>query len=87
MPSKTVKVAVSLPEEEYRHVEKLRKELRISRSAVITRALKSWIASSRNQERVRAYVDGYRRVPETDEESKVFESLAGEAIALEEWEE
>ena len=82
MPSKTVKVAVSLPEEEYRHVEKLRKQLRISRSAVITRALKSWIASSRNEERVRAYVEGYRRVPETDEESKVFESLAGEVIAL-----
>ena len=87
MPSKTVKVAVSLPEEEYRYVEKVRKQFRISRSAVITRALKSWIAATRHKERVGAYVEGYRRYPETEEELKMFDSLAGEVMAAEEWKE
>ena len=36
MPAKTVKVAVSLPLEAYRQVEKARKQLRLSRSAVIS---------------------------------------------------
>jgi len=87
MPSRTVKVAVSLPEEEFRHVEKVRKQLRISRSAVITRALRSWITATRDKERTRAYVEGYRRYPETKEELKMFESLASEVMDAEEWKE
>jgi len=87
MPSKTVKVTVSLPEEEYRHVEKVRRQLRISRSAVITRALKSWIAATRDKERIHAYMEGYRRYPETKEELKMFESLASEVMSPEEWKE
>ena len=87
MPSKTVKVTVSLPEEEYRHVEKVRRQLRISRSAVITRALKSWIVATRDKERIHAYMEGYRRYPETKEELKMFESLASEVMSAEEWKE
>ena len=87
MAPKTVKVAVSLPEEEYRHVEKVRRQLRISRSAVITRALRSWIVANRDKERIHAYVEGYRRYPETKEELKMFESLAGDVVGAEEWKE
>jgi metal-responsive CopG/Arc/MetJ family transcriptional regulator len=87
MPSKTVKVAVSLPVDEYRQVEKARKQLNISRSAVITRALKCWMAASRDQDRVRAYVDGYLRNPETSAEVALFHALASESLATEAWEE
>lgn len=85
MAVKTVKVAVSLPIEEYRQVEKTRKRLRVSRSAVVSEALKRWMAASREQETIRAYLEGYRRVPETAHEQKAFEALAGEALAGEEW--
>ena len=87
MPAKTVKVAVSLPLEAYRQVEKARKHLRLSRSAIISKALKSWIAAGHEQEKIRAYVEGYRQSPETAREQKLFESLAAEVLAAEEWKE
>lgn len=85
MPTKTVKVAISLPREEYRQVEKVRKQFRLSRSAVIAEALRYWVASGHEQKKIRAYVEGYRRSPETVREQKAFESLAAEALADEEW--
>lgn len=87
MPTKTVKVAISLPLKEYRQVEKARKQLRISRSAVISEALKHWIAAGQKQERIRLYLEGYRRSPETVREVKLFELLAAEVLVAEEWEE
>jgi metal-responsive CopG/Arc/MetJ family transcriptional regulator len=87
MSIKTVKVAVSLPVEEYRQVEKARKQRRISRSAIISEAIKHWIAANREQEKIHAYVEGYQRLPETARELKLFESLAGEVLAAEEWKE
>ena len=85
MPSRTVKVAVSLPMEAYRHVEKTRKQRRISRSAVISEALRCWITAGREQEKIHAYMEGYRRTPETIREFKSFESLTYEVLAAEEW--
>ncbi len=87
MPAKTVKVAISLPLEEYRQVEKARKQLRLSRSAVISEALKCWIAIGHEQGKIRAYVEGYRRNPETVHEQNLFESLTTEVLAAEEWKE
>lgn len=86
MPTKTVKVAISLPREEYRQVEKVRKRFRLSRSAVIAEALRCWVASGHEQKKIRAYVAGYRRSPETVREQNTFESLAAEVLADEEWE-
>lgn len=87
MPAKTVKVAVSLPLEEYRQIEKVRKRLRLSRSAIISEAIKRWSAAGREQEKIRTYVEGYRRFPETTRELKPFESLTGEVLAAEVWKE
>jgi metal-responsive CopG/Arc/MetJ family transcriptional regulator len=87
MPAKTVKVTVSLPLREYRQVEKVRKERRISRSAVVSEALKEWMAASHEQEKIRAYVEGYRQFPESAREQKLFESLASRVLAGEEWKE
>lgn len=85
MPTRTVKVAVSLPLEAYRQIEKARRRLRISRSAVVSEAIRRWIVTRREEEKVRAYVEGYRRVPETGQELKAFEPLVSEALASEEW--
>lgn len=87
MPRKTVKVAVSLPKEVYREAENSRKRFHLSRSALVSEAIKRWIAASREQEKIRAYVEGYRRSPETAREQKEFEALTGEVLAAEEWKE
>lgn len=38
-------------------------------------------------EKISAYLEGYRRLPETIREQKLFELLSGEVLAAEEWEE
>lgn len=85
MPAKTVKVAVSLPVEQYRQVERTRKDRKISRSAVIGEALNFWSEAGREEEKIRAYVAGYRRRPETVREVKPFEEMATAVLASEEW--
>lgn len=87
MPVNKVKVSVTLPLEEYRQVEKTRKKMRLSRSAVISEALKHWIVAGHEQEKIRSYIEGYRRSPETARDQEPFKSLAGEVLAAEEWKE
>jgi len=86
MTGRAVKVAVSLAPGDFRRVERVRKELRLSRSAAIAEALKCWFSAGRKEEMVRAYVEGYRSQPETAAETKTFESLAAGTLAGEEWE-
>jgi len=85
MPPKTVKVAVSLPLHAYRQIEKVRKRLRASRSAVIGEALECWLSKGAADEKIRIYVEGYRRFPESVAEKRLFESLASEVLGEEEW--
>lgn len=87
MPTRTRKATISFSVEQYLQVQKAKKRLRLSRSAVVSEALECWFATGQEKENVRAYVEGYRKFPETEREVKVFESLASEALAAEEWKE
>ena len=87
MPPKSVKLAVSLPREEYRQVEKARREMRIPRSAVISLAIRRWLFAMQEQEKIHGYVQGYQRCPETDRETKAFSKLGQDALAGQEWKE
>ncbi len=70
MTVKTVKVTVHLPIETYRHVEKRRKELRLSRSAVISKALECCFATEHEQEKISTDVSGYQQFPKTERERR-----------------
>lgn len=85
MPARTVKVAISLPAKTYREVEKTRKRLRVSRSALISEALRCWIASGNQRAKLRAYVEGYKKFPETSQEQKLFGELAAPGLTCGEW--
>ena len=87
MAEKAVKVAVSLAADEYRMVEGARKARHMSRSAVVSEALRHWFESGHKQDQIRAYVEGYRRHPEPAGDQKLFEAIAAETLAGEEWEE
>lgn len=87
MASQTVKIAVSLPKAEFRAVEKWRRELKKSRSAVIADAIRHWLKAQQEAEDVRRYIEGYRKYPETEEEMAVCEKAAVEVLAETEWEE
>ncbi len=80
-----VKIAISLPREEFRRVERERRRTRKTRSRVIRDALTSLFAREEEARKIRAYVEGYRRMPEIDAEMKPLVDLGLQTLADEEW--
>jgi metal-responsive CopG/Arc/MetJ family transcriptional regulator len=85
MAGKAVKLAITIPQEEYREVEAIRRRLNTSRSAVILRALESWLAARRALELDRQYRKAYKRQPETKTEIEAQRALVSQILASEEW--
>ena len=79
----TVKVAVSLPKEQFRLAERRRRLLHVSRSAMVREALSRWLKAMEEDEAVRRYVEGYQRHPESKRSWKAIERMQVEAIAKE----
>lgn len=78
-----VKVAVTVPEDTLRAVEKRRRVLGMSRSAIVSAALESWLADQAMTAEERRYVVSYLKHPETAEE--VRETTAVGAAAMAGW--
>ncbi len=88
MTAQMIKIAVSIPKKEFLAVERLRRELKTSRSAVIAEAIRHWLrAHQQETEDVQRYIEGYQSYPETEEEYSGFEHIACQALAHEPWEE
>ncbi|NQT75912.1 MAG: hypothetical protein HQ566_05255 [Candidatus Omnitrophica bacterium] len=83
MPTNAIKIAISLPKEDFKLLEAVRKRMGITRSALIDKAIHYWLSKSKEEEMVRQYIEGYRRHPETPEELE--ELTAMEKLALETW--
>src|SRR5205823_13456659 len=64
MAKAATKIAISVPDELYRAVERARRSTGLSRSAVVQRALRLWLERSVHETAVREYVAGYRARPE-----------------------
>jgi hypothetical protein len=62
------KIAVTVPTETYAVVERLRRRLGKSRSAVVALALEEWIRGADLAGADRRYVEGYLRTPEAVDE-------------------
>lgn len=75
------KVAVTVPEETLRAVEKRRRVLGMSRSAVVSAALESWLADQAMTAEERRYVVAYLKQPETAEEVRETTAIGGAAMA------
>ena len=85
MPSKSVKIAVSLPREAYRAMEVVRRRLKTTRSALVAEAIRQWLSGLKKEDEVRRYIEAYTRMPETPEEVAVSRQLWEIANANEEW--
>ncbi|HEX7843802.1 MAG TPA: hypothetical protein VF469_40285 [Kofleriaceae bacterium] len=72
------KIAVTVPTETYAVVERLRRRLGKSRSAVVALALEDWVRSADGAEADRRYVEGYLRTPEAMDE---IDAVAAQATA------
>ncbi len=84
MPNAT-KVAISLPKDLYRAVERARKKNGTSRSSVVQEALRCWLKQKQEARWIREYVEGYRRKPESRREIEAAEAAAVELFAAVEW--
>ncbi|MBI2323551.1 MAG: hypothetical protein HYY42_03680 [Chloroflexi bacterium] len=63
----TKRIAISLPDELFRSIERVRRRRRVARSALIQEAVGDYV--KRNDERAleEAYFEGYRRIPDGDD--------------------
>ena len=59
-----MKIAISLPREEFLFLEKLKNSLNISRSKLIQQAVAYWLESRKEKELIHKYEKGYRQKPE-----------------------
>jgi len=81
----TAKIAVSLPGGLLREVEAERARTGESRSAVVQRALGLLLSEKDRRRRLRAYVDGYRACPESEDEVAAAAAAATRLLAVEPW--
>lgn len=80
-------MAVSIPDATFRAIERARKKLGASRSAIVTEALVEWLARRSLGEKDTRYVAGYLRRPERPDEVAAAEAIAIDAMTTwEPWE-
>ena len=85
MAKVATKVAVSIPDDLYRAIERVRKRSGRSRSAVMQAALRYWLRHQAEVALVREYEEGYRRKPEGRREIGAARAAAMNLLRDEEW--
>lgn len=76
----TLKIAISLPKEDYYKLEQVRKKLGFGRSTIIDKAIRFWLSSREQADLVKRYQEGYSKKPESIQEIGAFEKAAAEAF-------
>ncbi|MFC1623927.1 ribbon-helix-helix domain-containing protein [Candidatus Omnitrophota bacterium] len=80
MAINAVKIAISLPKEDFRLLEAMSKKLGITRSALIDKAIHYWLSRRRQEEMIKRYEEGYRRNPESIAHIAALEKTGSEAM-------
>ncbi len=81
------KIAISLPDEMLKAVEKQRLAKGESRSQFFRRAAEEQLRRERDRKDIEQYIRGYQQYPETKEEIASAESALGYAFDDDSWEE
>jgi metal-responsive CopG/Arc/MetJ family transcriptional regulator len=82
---KSAKVAISLPENILKAIEKERKIRGESRSEFFRRAVEKYLKQERESKEVEAYIQGYTALPESVEEVEAFTQLGINILSEESW--
>ena len=80
---KATKIAISLPTEDLKRIEEIRKESGVQRSVLIDEAIRFWLNNRDKEKMIEQYEQGYRNHPESLEEIKAMEALSADAFAEE----
>ena len=81
----SVKIAISLPGEEFKELEIDRNKKGISRSKFILQALKFWKKEKEKQRLIRIYEEGYRNTPENLRELEAWEKASLRVFTEGDW--
>lgn len=76
----TLKIAISLPKEDFYKIERIRRKLGFGRSTIIDKAIRFWLRRLEQEELIKSYQEGYRKKPESIQEIKAMEKLQAEAF-------
>ena len=82
---KSVRIAVSIPDEDFKKLERLRKEKGMSRSKLFVEAFRLMQDSFDTQKNIRKYQEGYRKFPECSEEVEAWTKASLSAFSGDEW--
>ncbi len=82
---RAVKVAISLPDDLLRRVDRARRERKVSRSEYFRQAATNLLGLSGEQD-VDRYVRGYANQPETTDEVEAVRAASASGLAAEPWE-
>jgi predicted transcriptional regulator len=63
----TRRIAISLPDELFRRMERVRKRRRVPRSKLVQEAVGDYVTRTDEQALEAAYFEGYRRIPDGDD--------------------
>ena len=83
--AKAVKFAVSIPGNEFKQLETLRKKTGLTRSEFIRETIKLWKEQREKKKLVKIYEEGYRRIPENISAIEAWEKASRSALTAEEW--
>ena len=79
----TLKIAISLPKEDFYKLEQIRKKLGFNRSTIIDKAIRFWLGYREQEDLIKLYREGYRKKPESIQEIEAFEKAVAEAFKSE----
>lgn len=80
------KIAISLPADLVRHIEKIRKKTGESRSALIRRSIEFTLNQKTKDALSARYIEGYQIYPETSEEMNIARVTSAKTLSEEPWE-
>ncbi len=80
----TLKIAISLPREDFYKIEKVRRRFGFTRSMIVDKAILFWLGHIEEDNLVKRYQEGYRKKPESIQELKAMEKASAQAFKEEE---
>ena len=85
MSATTCKIAISMPPDLFKALERASQKTGRSRSALLQEALRLWLRQKQQAALIRQYEGGYSSQPETLEEVRAAEAAAVRLLASQEW--
>lgn len=79
------KVAITLPEDQFAAIERIRRRQRQPRSRIIQQAVAAYLSQEGLKDLLDAYEEGYRRKPEAVAEADAYARGVAEVLGHEEW--